>query len=300
MTTMSTLEPSQREVLINLGNRYAVFGPSARLPQALHFDPETDSEVFPHSGYETEALEAQIVQSVRVYGMKTSTAHAPEADVELLDEDGNRVLVEIKIRESDPRQRDFEQAGQRLIEAQRMGQTLEVWYFNIERLKLFIAHLNRSLFSIDELTPLDVWQKNEAGIFHRARVVEEVEDWLHRVAALYEEVQTWLGDQPNLRFERSRSVTLSEEQMQEFAVADRDIPVLDVIGADEVIASFVPRGLWLIGSWGRIDIITRDRTHKLFASGSTGNLEWWVASPEGRRTTVPFDKGALLALITQP
>jgi hypothetical protein len=300
MTTMPILEPSRREVLVNLGNRYAVFGTASRLPQALHFDPEGDSEVFPYSGRETEALAARIVQSLRVYGMKTSSAHALEADIELLDEDGNHVLIDVNIRESDPKQRDFEQAEQRVTEAERLGHVLEIWYFNVERLKLFIMHRDRSLVRIEELTPLDVWQKSEAGTFHRAQVVEEVEDWLSRVAGLYQDVHAWLGDHSGLRCEQTRSVTLSEEKMPEFAVPDHDIPVLDVIDADEVIASFVPRGLWLIGSWGRIDIITRDRTHKLFALGGVGNLEWRLAIPNDPRKMVPFDKSALLALVAKP
>jgi len=300
MTTMSILEPSRREVLVNLGNRYAVFGGTSRLPLGLHFDPETDSEVIPQRGDRTEAPEARIVESLRVHGMKTSVTRALEADVELLDDDGNRVLVDVKVRESDPKQRDMEQAVQRLTEATRLGQALEVWHFNLERLKLFIIHFDRTHLRIDELTPLDVWQKNEAGIFHRARVVEEVEDWLRRVAALYQDVQTWLGDRPGLRCEQIRSVTLSDELMQEFAVTDRDIPVLDVIDADEVVASFVPRGLWLIGSWGRIDVITRNGTRVLLAVGGPKNLEWRLVSPEDRRRMIPFDKDALLTLVAQP
>jgi hypothetical protein len=92
---------------------------------------------------------------------------------------------------------------------------------------------------------------------------------------------------------------MSEEMMQKFAVTDREISVLDVLDGDQVIASFVPRGLWLIGSWGRIDIITRDRTHILLALRDEGNLQWRLVSPESRRLTVPFDKNALLALMAQ-
>jgi hypothetical protein len=299
MTTMSTLEPSQREVLVNLGNRYAVFGPSASLPQSLHFRPDTDFEVLPHDINEGDASEARIVESLRVYGMKRSATIGGllNADVELLDDDGNRVLIDIKVRERDPKQRDIEQGHQRLIEAERMGQTLEHWYFNIERLKLVIMHLDRSRLRIDELTPLDVWEKTARGVFDRAQVEEEVEDWVRRVATFYEDVRIWLGDRPGLRCEQTRTVTMSEELMQKFAVADRDIPVLDVLDVDQVITSFVPRGLWLIGSWGRIDVITRDRTRVLVALGGPENLEWQLVSPEDRRRMVPFGKTELLALV---
>src|SRR5208282_2167033 len=150
-----------------------------------------------------------------------------------------------------------------------------------------------------ELIPLDVWEKTPEGVFDRARVVEEVEDWVHRVESLYEDVRGWLGDRPDLRCEQSRTVAMSEEMMQQFAVTDREIPVLDILDAEQVIASFVPRGLWMIGSWGRIDVITRNRTHVLVALGGAGNLEWRLVSSEDRQRMVPFDRDALLALVNQ-
>jgi hypothetical protein len=301
MATMSTLEPSQREILVNLGDRYAVFGASAGLPQSLHFRPDSASDVLSREFGEADVLEARIAETLRVYGMKraAATTDIVDADVELLDDDGNHVLIDIKVRERDPKQRDIEQGHQRLVEAARMGQTLEIWYFNIERLKLIVMHLDRSHLRIDELTPLDVWEKTPEGVFDRARVLEEVEDWISRVLALYKNVQAWLSDRPDVRCEQTRSVTMSEELMQKFAVTDRDIPVLDVLEADQVIASFVPRGLWLIGSWGRIDVITRDLTQVLVALGGPAKLEWKLVSPGAKQRTMPFDKNALLALVTK-
>jgi hypothetical protein len=157
-----------------------VFGPSAGLPPTVRFDPEIDSEVLPRVADEGEIAEARIAQTLRVSGMKrlAGVEETRNADVVLLDDDGNRILIEIQVRERDPKQRDFEQWHQRLTEAARLGQTLEVWYFNIERLKLVVMHLDQSHMRIDELIPLDVWEKTTEGVFDRAQVVEEVEDWV--------------------------------------------------------------------------------------------------------------------------
>jgi hypothetical protein len=301
MTLTSILAPSEREVLVNLGNRYAVFGPPSGLPRPIHFHPDTDSDVLPRVVDEGEVAEERIAQTLRIHGMDRLTASEgpPRDDVEFRDGDGNRLFVEIKVRERDPKARDIEQGHQRLSDAANMGQALELWYFNIERLKLVVMHLNRSRLQIDELTPLDVWEKTADGVFDRAKVVDEVEDWVRRVDALYDDIQTWLADHPNLRFEQTRTITMSEEFMVKFAVTDRDISVLDVIDGDQVIASFVPRGLWLVGSWGRIDVITRNRTDVLVALGGAGNLEWRVALSEDRHRRIPFDRGALLNLLAQ-
>jgi len=302
MTTASALDPAQRQVLINLGDRYVVFGPFPGLREPVRFSPETDSDVLPRVADAGQGDEARIAHTLRVAGMKrraTPTERIEDGDVALLDDDGNRVLIDIKVRQRDPNGRDFDHALQRLTDATSRGLTLEVWFFNIERLNLVIARLDRLRLQIDRLTPLDVWERTAEGVFNRARVVEQADDWVHRIGTLYDDVRAWLGDRPNLRCEQSRTVTMSEEIMQRYAVTDREIPVLDVLDADQVVASFVPRGLWLIGSWGRIDVITRDRTHVLLALGGQGNLSWrLVTSPDDRRQTVPFDKSALLALVS--
>ncbi len=301
MDTVTTLDPSQRQILVNLGNRYVVFGSSPRLPQPIRFDPEMDLVILPRVGDEFEFAEARIMQTLRVAGMTTSAVGqgTSRSDIELIDDNGHRVLIELKVRDHDPKPRDFEQGTRRLKEAADTGQRLEVWYFNIERLILFVMYLDRSNLRVDRLTPLDVWEKTTEGVFARARVVEEVEDWVRRVTSLYGDVQAWLGDRPDLRCEQTRTVMMSEEMMQEFAVPDREIPVLDVFEADQAIVSFVPRGLWMIASWGRIDIITRNRTHTLVALGGVGKLEWRLVSLKGRQRTEPFDKQALLLLLDQ-
>lgn len=158
MTTVTALEPSQREILVNLGNRYAVFGPSMRLPRPVHFNPDADSEILPRVADESGIADERIAQTLRVFGMKR-TAPADgnlNADIELVGDDGNLVLIDIKVRERDPKNRDFNQAVQRLTEAADRGRRLEVWYFNIERLKLVIMRFAQSGLQIDELDPLDV------------------------------------------------------------------------------------------------------------------------------------------------
>jgi hypothetical protein len=297
MATESALDAA-RQVLVNLGNRYVVFAPSPGLPQSPRFDPEKDALILPRVADESEVVESRVVESLRVSGMTRSIpTDISTADIELVDENGNHILADIKIRERDPKQRDFHEGHQRLQTAAKKGQKLEIWYLNTERLKITIMSGVGHHLQVQELTPIDVWEKTDEGVYNRAHVIEEVDDWVHRIDALYEDVCAWLNDKPNLRFDRSRSVVMSEELMQKFAVTDRELSVLDIIDGDQVVASFVPRGLWLIGSWGRIDIITRDQTRILDRLRTNGKLEWRLVSSESRRRTEPFDKSALLATL---
>jgi hypothetical protein len=131
--------------------------------------------------------------------------------------------------------------------------------------------------------------------------VDEVNDWVGRIAALYESIRSELEDcRPTFRFEQHRTIIMSEEPMQRFAVPDRELPILDVLDEDQVIASFVPNGLWLIGSWGRIDVITRSRTRVLLALGGPDNLEWQLVSPENTPSLTRFDVKAISTIVSEP
>jgi hypothetical protein len=297
MDNSSTIDPAKRQVLVNLGNRFVVFGPEGGLPEPLRFDPK-DSDILPRVADESEVAEARITKTLQVSGMSRSTRGPEGADIELVDAAGNRTLIEVKVRERDPKQSDLQSAIELLKLADSTKEDLEVWFLNIERLKLTVIRRDGSKFEFDQLVPLNVWEKTSDGTFERQHVVDEVNDWLHRVELLYASVREWLGDREDLRFEQTRTVTMSEELMQKFAVADRELAILDVLRGDHVVASFVPRGLWLVGSWGRIDIITKDRTSIVVAIKNLNDFEWKLVSPDDRRRTKAFDKSALLELMS--
>jgi hypothetical protein len=301
MMDSASVDLAKRQVLVNLGNRFVVFGPDSGLPEPLRFDPQ-NSPVLPRVAEESDVAETRIAETLQVSGMTrvtpSSDAAIGNADIELVDHAGKRILIEIKVRETDPKLRDVQSGTERLNREKSGGRDLEVWFFNIERLKLTVMRLEGSDLRVDNLVPLNVWERTSEGIFERQRVIDEVDDWLNRIEHLYSNVREWLDDIKDLRFEQARTVTISEEMMQEFAVTDRDLSVLDVLRDDQVVASFVPRGLWLIGAWGRIDVITRDRTWMVVAIKQLDQFEWRLASPESREQMRAFDKSTLLEILS--
>jgi len=293
---------SQRQILVNLGNRYVIFGPSGGLPRKFDFDPVVDSIILPRVADESEVAHTRIAETLRVVGMEKTFPLSDEPnqpDLVLSDKDGNRVLVEVKVRQGDPKGRDLSIAWERSKEAKQQGLMYENWFFNVDRLKLLRVYWDHEVPIIEESVPLDVWEKTPESIFRRANVVAEVEDWIFRLDVLYNDVESWLSTHRDFRFERNRTVTMSEEMMQNFAVTDRDVPILDVIEGDQVVASFVPRGLWMIGAWGRVDVITRSQTTILVATRDKEEeeLRWELVSPEDRRKRVPFNKDSLIAIV---
>src|ERR1700730_6394914 len=100
MNNTPSTDPAKRQVFVNLSNRFVVFDPDGGLPKQLRFDPE-DSAILPRVADESEVAEARIEET--------------------------SIFVDIKVRERDPRRRDFQSGTERLKLAKSKGQDQEVW-----------------------------------------------------------------------------------------------------------------------------------------------------------------------------
>ena len=206
-------------------------------------------------------------------------------------------LVEVKIRERDPKERDYSEATRLINDAKATGLDLQVWFVNLERLKTIVVSGVSPRLQIETFVPWDVWSDGDEGPFTRAYVIGRVEDWERRLREFYETIQGWLTG-TDLASEMTRNVVMSEELMQRFAVTDRDLPILDVLRQQEVVASFVPRGLWMIGSRGRIDLITQHGTRMLVdLSDEDQEPDWQLVSAESRRDRQPFTQQEFFNLV---
>jgi hypothetical protein len=103
-----------------------------------------------------------------------------------------------------------------------------------------------------------------------------------------------------LRTERKRTVTMAEELMERYSVPDRELPVLDVLRGEDPVASFVPRGLWIIGANGRIDIITRSGFRFLTDRGRNGAPNWVVIDSQDRKKAKELNEHSFRSILDQP
>lgn len=291
-------ELTQRQVLVNLGNRWAVLGTRLTLPGPPAFSP-ADGRSLERVADESEAAERRIVETLKVSTADVARIEsADDVDLSLLHPDGRRTSIEIRVREHEPSSRDLATIFDRLGSRRHTEQeSLELWVFNVERLKLHVYYQAATGVGHLEFVPLNIWEYGEKGdAFERRRVLERVEEWITRVKDLYTQIAEWTAPIEGLRLVQDRTIEMSEELMQKFAVPDRELPVLDIVRGDEPVVSFVPRGLWLIGSWGRIDIITRSGTHILHNLGKDA-VDWRLADTRHRRELVPFDKQKFLQVL---
>ena len=96
---------------------------------------------------------------------------------------------------------------------------------------------------------------------NREHVIERLRDWRDRVHALYDLVEATLGN--TYSYDRTGKHRSNEELVQRVGLSVRDVPQVDILRVEQsgkLVASFQPRGLWIIGANGRIDLLVAPRS----------------------------------------
>ena len=129
----------------------------------------------------------------------------------------------------------------------------------------------------------------------RAYVERRVRDWQDRLRALYDDVLNWLPS--GWSGLQNVSVPFHEELMQRFGVASAALPVLTLVRRSDR-AKLEPRGLWIVGTNGRVDL-TNGPKHFLLIdrADSFQPPEWEVTSLQTRTDRRTFTKAVLAEML---
>jgi hypothetical protein len=146
----------------------------------------------------------------------------------------------------------------------------------------------------------DVLEELTADTLSREHVERRLDDWTRRIDDLYARIAAWVAPELTVS-EEPRAVQIDGEPMREVGAAPRDLPVLDLLKNGERIVSIEPRGLWIIGANGRLDLTHHDGSaSRYFLVDSAQNFappQWRVVSSEDRTVRRPLDKSVFLSLL---
>ena len=112
-------------------------------------------------------------------------------------------------------------------------------------------------------------------------VRRRVGNWETRLTALFDAIKGWLPEGWEAR--EGDPVVMDEELMRKFGVAEKRIPTLELRDHEGHFAKFVPRGLWIIGSNGRVDLKLDGRRYLMFDMADNFETPDWQAAPAERR-----------------
>ncbi len=134
----------------------------------------------------------------------------------------------------------------------------------------------------------------------KPHIEERVNDWKRRLESLYTLVEESLASLEGVECKTNRHVTMHEELMQKFDVNPQQLKILDIYKNEQIVVSFKPIGLWVIGANGRVDILSKQGAYILVDQADPGQEpEWNVFSPQDRRSGSCFDSSFIRELVRQ-
>lgn len=136
-------------------------------------------------------------------------------------------------------------------------------------------------------------------IMDKEYVTKRVNDWQERIHDLINQLSQWLPD-AGLEVRPARKNMMHEGQMKSFDIPARELESADIFRKGKLLMTVKPFGLWILGSNGRVDLMTS--TGSLILVDEANPFErpkWKVYLSHDRQKGKEFNKSVFTEIITR-
>lgn len=132
----------------------------------------------------------------------------------------------------------------------------------------------------------------------KTHIEDRLSDWRERIGDLYNAMDGWLQNNNQYYFKTSTPITLEEEMMGKFGVNKVQLPTANIFRNNNLVASLKPKGLWVIGANGRVDLISKSKLIMLLdLSEQFENPKWEIAYSTNRQKRLPLNELNLIKVL---
>jgi len=124
----------------------------------------------------------------------------------------------------------------------------------------------------------------KAEIMDSRYVNNRVEDWKVRLAHLFDFFERQLSDR-SFSVSKSSTVLMNEELMQKFFIKPVELQSMHVLKDGKTILMLKPKGLWIVGANGRVDLMTPIDSYFLIDTAEFGRESEWLVRDRRRNQT---------------
>jgi hypothetical protein len=114
----------------------------------------------------------------------------------------------------------------------------------------------------------------ENGQIDRGQIERRIDDWQERIRALFGSTIAW-AEAAGWTVRDMGVVEMQEELMRRFHIPARELPIIR-LEKDAAFALFKPKGLWVIGANGRIDLYTSKSVFVLIDTAENFEPAQWM------------------------
>lgn len=122
----------------------------------------------------------------------------------------------------------------------------------------------------------------------REEVERRVDDWLARLDDLMAGIRTWAA-RHDWTIREGQAIPMHEEPMDRVGIAERDQPSLVLRSPSGSEIWIKPKGLWVIGANGRVDLFSRNGVFTLVDLADQFEPPRWVLHRVGGGNGQRFD-----------
>ena len=131
----------------------------------------------------------------------------------------------------------------------------------------------------------------------KQQVELRVADWKKRVTELYSEINNWLKN-TDYTLRLGSKLTMNEELMLQFGVPKTEVETADIYNKDKkIILTIKPKGLWIIGANGRIDILSVKGNYLLVDFAKQFEEPRWKLFKDTKKDGLEFNHQEFLTLL---
>lgn len=146
-----------------------------------------------------------------------------------------------------------------------------------------------------------VFRENESlqvSFIDSVHIVNRIIDWQNRINNLYTQIRQWIEENDELSVKNGSPTPMYEELMQNFKVPPTEVNTIDILKGKKFLLSFIPKGLWIIGANGRIDIISKAGSYYLIDTADQFQPpNWLIQSSNQKQNKISFTRMQLFNLI---
>lgn len=130
----------------------------------------------------------------------------------------------------------------------------------------------------------------------KSHVERRVRDWKKRVSDLYATIKGWTKD-TDYSIKTGGKVTMYEELMSQFNVQPVEIDTADIYKDETIVLTIKPKGLWIIGANGRMDILSTRGGYMIVDTAEQFKAPKWKLYNGDRRNGAELTKQTFLQLL---
>lgn len=123
-----------------------------------------------------------------------------------------------------------------------------------------------------------------------------VEDWKKRVSNLYLNLSTWL-ENTDYTLKKGPKLIMYESLMEKFNVPVTEIETVDILKGKSYILSIKPKGLWIIGANGRLDLLSINKNYILVDTAEQFQNPLWHLFGNDKKKGILFNKEIFLKIL---